>query len=148
MVNYLALMGRGKVSFCDISDVVQVISTIVLAKDPLAHAGKVYTVTGPDELSIEEIAATILEQCESKLIFDFHYNKSSAKDDERKIWMDMLSDLLKRCNEGYFAMLSKDAEMLTGLKPKSFVDWLTDNSKNKELFQLKPLKSANQQQQL
>lgn len=136
MVNFLAMMGRGKVSFCDGMDTIRAMVEVLLCDDPNIHVGKTYNITGPEELSIEEIQQIISDTCNTKLMFDFHYNKGAKTDDEMKTWMDMLSEVLKRCNEGYFAILSKDFETLTGGSlPRTFVEWVSETNA-KSLFTL------------
>ncbi|MCP3144470.1 SDR family oxidoreductase [Pyxidicoccus xibeiensis] len=52
--------GRGSVAFVDVRDVAEVAARVFAA--PEAHAGKAYTLTGPESLTFLEVAETLTER--------------------------------------------------------------------------------------
>ncbi|MBV9497813.1 MAG: SDR family oxidoreductase [Acidobacteriaceae bacterium] len=119
--------GDGRVSQIDIRDVAAV-AVKVLTED--GHAGKAYTLTGPQALNNTEIAQMLSEVLGREIRFvnlpaaDFKQALLSAGIPE---WnADALLDLQRLYREGKAAAVTRDVEEILGRKPTSFSRFLQE----------------------
>lgn len=122
--------GDGAVSFVDTRDVAAV-SAAVFA-NPSAHAGKAYTITGPEALTNKRVAA-ILSEVTGKTVTYVDVPEDTARDSMLKIgmpdWMTTaLLELYAINKAGYTAAVSGDVQTVTGRAPRTFADFAIDNA--------------------
>lgn len=125
VVNSLALLGNGKVSWVDVRDIAEALA-IILTSDVSDFSGKVFNLTGPEELSLGDMTSIIEQHAGTSLSFEFHNtlsDSSSGTDTETERSLSSstyrfesdLTELLRQANVGYLAMVSRDLESLLNL---------------------------------
>jgi len=119
--------GDGRVSQIDIRDVAAV-ALKALTED--GHAGKAYTLTGPEALTNDEIARILSETTGRKIQY---INLLPAQLREALLtagvpeWnADALLDLQRLYREGKAAAVTQDVEQILGRKPVSFAQFARD----------------------
>jgi len=119
--------GDGRVSQIDIRDVAAV-AVKALTED--GHAGKAYTLTGPEALTNDEIARILSETTGRKIQY---INLLPAQLREALLtagvpeWnADALLDLQRLYREGKAAAVTQDVEQILGRKPVSFAQFARD----------------------
>ena len=127
---FYAPLGDGAVSYVDTRDVAAVAATALT--NPSAHAGKAYTITGPEALTNQRVAA-ILSKAVGKAVTYVDVPESAARDSMLKMgmpdWMAAaLLELFAINKAGYTATVSGDVHAVTGRAPGTFADFAMDNA--------------------
>jgi uncharacterized protein YbjT (DUF2867 family) len=128
---YLPL-SDAKISFVDIRDVASVAIESLISE---GHDGIAYTITGPETLSCHEVAQ-ILSGVTGRKITYVGISEEDTRQRLKAIGMpldvvDYLVYSYKFTREGNFSMVTNIIEQVTGKKPISFKQFVTDN---KEAF--------------
>lgn len=126
---YLSL-AEGKTAFIDVRDIAAVDAAILL--NPAAHAGKAYTVTGPEALGVTEVLAEINRATGSKAVY-VPVPEAAAEASMKSMGMDdwaidVMSSLNQATAAGATAQVTTDVERITGRKPRSFADFVRDHA--------------------
>ena len=101
-------------------------------QNPDEHVGKTYDLTGPEELSLKEIAATIAEATGKSITF--HNETVSEAYDSRRTWdvpqwqYDAWVSTYTAIAAGELVPASDSVEQLTGTRPQSLLDFLASES--------------------
>jgi len=127
---FYAPQGDGAVSFVDTRDVAAVAAAALA--NPSAHAGKAYTITGPEALNNQRVAA-ILSEVTGKTVTYVDVPESAARDSMLKMgmpdWMaTALLELFAINKAGYTAAVSADTQAVTGRAPRTFAAFARDNA--------------------
>jgi NAD(P)H dehydrogenase (quinone) len=114
-------------------DLGRVVASILL--DPVSHAGQVYPLFGPKELTQYEIAGILSEVLARKITYvpmEIEAFKAVLKDMGRTPhFVQHISAVAQDCRDGIFSGTNDLVEKLTGQKPMQMVDYIV---KNKALF--------------
>jgi uncharacterized protein YbjT (DUF2867 family) len=128
--------GDGRVSQIDIRDVAAV-AVRVLTED--SHAGKAYTLTGPEALTNKEIAQILSDELRREIRF---INLPPAQLKEALLsagvpeWnADALLDLQRLYREGKASTVTRDVEQILGRKAISFAQFVRDYRSDFEVRQ-------------
>lgn len=120
-------MGEGKVSVVDARDVAAV---AVKALTGPGHEGQTYTLTGPEALSNQEIAAILSEVVRREIQYvDVPEKKAREGMEEAGLpdWSVACMLELYRVNKtGFMAAVTRDIEKVTGAKPTTFREFAQD----------------------
>ena len=115
------------VARADVADV----ATAVL-RDPTAHAGLTYTLTGPEALTLDEVAAragAVLGRelrYERETVEEAYASRRAAWPDEPDWQLDAWVSTYTAIADGSCAQVSDDVRRLTGRPPRTIEDALTD----------------------
>lgn len=118
--------GNGKAALVSRRDVAAVAATIL--QDPAAHAGRTYELTGPEALTMTDIA-TILSSGLQRSI-SFHNETVAEAYESRKTWdapqwqYDAWVSTYTAIGSGAMGRLSLSVEELTGRRPQSLAEFL------------------------
>lgn len=114
-------------------DLGRVVASILA--DPVSHAGQVYPLFGPKELTQYEIAGILSEVLGRKITYvpmEIEAFKAVLKDMGRTPhFIQHISAVAQDCRDGIFSGTNDLVEKLTGEKPVQMVDYIV---KNKALF--------------
>ncbi len=121
--------GNGKVSAMVRSDVAKVLATIL--RNPMDHENKVYDMTGPEDLTMQDICDTIntLKGTHAKYIEEtveqaYESRKAwPAQQWEYDSWVSTYTAIQKGEQEG----VSSDIESIIGCKPTSLKEYIQNN---------------------
>ncbi|HMW31993.1 MAG TPA: SDR family oxidoreductase [bacterium] len=127
-VIYLPL-GEGKVSWVDVRDIAAVAAHVLTHS---GHAGKAYTITGPDALSVTEVSK-ILSEATGKTISYTDVPEEAARKTMVEMQMpnwaiDGLLELHAINKAGYAAEISNVTRDMTGKDPIDFERFAKDNA--------------------
>jgi len=127
----------GKTSFVDTRDLAD--SAIAVLLNPSAHAGKTYTLTGPAAYNDTELAAFLTKATgQEKKYVDVgmdNLGKTLLGYGMPEWTVKSLLSLDAGRKGGYTSGVTNDIETLTGHKPRTVENWITENAalfKNKE----------------
>jgi uncharacterized protein YbjT (DUF2867 family) len=120
-------MGDGRVSVVDVRDIAEVAVKALTEKE---HAGKTYTLTGPQALSNQEIA-DILSSITGRKINYVDVTAEQAKEGMKGVGMpdwniERMLELYHINKLGYTAQVTDDIEQVTGNKPRTFEQFAND----------------------
>ena len=126
---YLPL-ADGKTVDIDIADIAKACVSVLL--NPDGHAGKTYTLTGPQAMSVNDALAEIGRVTGQRAnyvpiseVAAIQSMKSAGMSD----WtIDVLSSLNRSIAAGETASTTKDVELLTGQPPRRFAEFLRDHA--------------------
>ena len=126
---YLPL-AQGRVPYVDVRDIAATAAAVLL--DPARHAGKVYTLTGPQALSVEEGLAEIGRATGRQAVY-VPVSEEAAATSMRSMgqdeWtIDILASLNRAAAAGELAQTSGDVEAVTGRAPRSFAGFVHDHA--------------------
>lgn len=112
----------GKVSFIDVRDIGEVAAAIV--QDPAAHRGKVYTLTGPQALSNEEVAARISDAIGASVKY-INVPPEAATQAMQNMGMpqwnvDALASLNELIRNGHSSQVTGDVATVLGRPARNF----------------------------
>lgn len=113
--------GDGRVSAVARADVARVAVTVL--RDPTAHRNVTYTLTGPQSLTLEQIAATLTEvraepyRYEAETLAEAHASRAvyGAPDWQVQAWISTYTAIAS----GVLAPVTDDVERVTGTAPTS-----------------------------
>lgn len=120
-------LGEGKVSYIDVRDIAAVAAKALTEK---GHEGKIYTLTGPEALSVAEVAEIL-----SKVLGKHIEYVDVPEEEERHSmiemgmpeWMaDAMMELHRFGKAGHAAAVTDTVERITGKKPKTFLEFAKD----------------------
>ncbi|NDK57597.1 SDR family oxidoreductase [Pontibacter fetidus] len=120
--------GDGKVSYIDTRDIAAVAVEVLTGT---GHEGQVYDLTGPEALSVDEVADTIsLVTGKPVLFVDVPEENARAAMQQQHVpdWMaDALLELYSVHRAGYSSGVTSRVEELTGRKPHSFRQFVKEH---------------------
>lgn len=118
-----------KVSFVDTRDIAEVAAAALLKP---GHAGRHYTLTGPEALTFEEVTRAIglaaghaIRHEDPPL--DDYLKALAEKGTVRKV-LDYYRRIYGSIQQGRAAVVSPDVEHITGHRPRGFSDFVEENS--------------------
>jgi uncharacterized protein YbjT (DUF2867 family) len=125
--------GDAKVSFVDIRDIASVAANIPINRnnnDDMTYINRSYDITGPDAISYYQ-AADILSDTINKKIRYVNSTDDEARQGMRQVGMDewfikIALELYDSYRRGYASKISPAVELITGTKPKTFVEFAKD----------------------
>lgn len=120
--------GDSKISAVDARDIAAM--AVCTLTEP-GHAGKTYTVTGPEAISNQEVAEKMSTQLGRKITY-VNVTDEQAADSMRASGMDAWSvgvmiELMQAARAGYMAATSPDARNILKRPPASFDQFLKDH---------------------
>lgn len=121
--------GEGRVPFIDARDIAAVAARVLL--DPKAHAGKVYTLTGPQALTNAEALAVIAEHI-GRPIQLVAISEEQAADGMRQAGMpeplvQAMSSLNRVIAAGWVAEVTDDVSRLLGRPAGAWADFVAEH---------------------
>jgi NAD(P)H dehydrogenase (quinone) len=120
--------GDGKTSYIDVRDVAEVIVEIL--KNSKNHSRKIYNITGSEALNHEAAAKIFTEvlRTEVKNInpTEAEYKHTLTSYNLPEATVDFMAMLYSFIKAGYFTTITHDFENITGRKPKTFKDFVSD----------------------
>lgn len=122
--------GEGKVSFVDVRDIAAVNASIL--RQPAAHAGKTYTLTGREALSnadvVERIGAALGRSIGYVAVPD-EAAIASMREAQLDAWsIETVMSLNRAIAAGHAAAVSPDVETLLAQPPRTFEQFVTDHA--------------------
>jgi uncharacterized protein YbjT (DUF2867 family) len=118
---FFACMKRGRVAMVDVRDVARAAAAVVTGK---GHEGKAYDLTGPEALSLHDVADRIGAVLRQQVLYvDQPPAKvlSSLLGNEVPEWLAKdLTALYEYLGQGKMAQISRDIATLTGNQPANF----------------------------
>ena len=123
-------MADAAISLIDVRDIAAVDARILI--DPQAHAGKAYTITGPEALSWSQIAQTIADASGHPIQY-VAIPQEAADEAMRGAGMDdwtveQMGSLNRVIAAGYAAEVSDSVQALTGQPARRFGDFVRENA--------------------
>lgn len=127
---FYAPQGDGAVSYVDTRDIAAVAA--VALTNPSAHAGKAYTITGPEALANQRIAQ-ILSEVTGKTVTYVDVPEGAARDSMLKMGMPdwlvaALLELFAINKAGHTSAVTGDIKAVTGRAPRTFADFAKENA--------------------
>lgn len=122
--------GNGRAALVSRRDVAAAAAAIL--QNPAAHAGRTYELTGPEALTMAEIAAILSAGLQRSI--SFHNETVEEAYDSRKAWdapqwqYDAWVSTYTSIESGAMAKLSTSVEELTGRKPQSLAEFLAEQA--------------------
>jgi uncharacterized protein YbjT (DUF2867 family) len=121
-------LGQGKGSYIDVRDIATVAAKALTEK---GHEGKAYTLTGPESLSVAEVAE-ILSKVMDKHIEYVDVLEESERHSMIEMgmpeWMaDAMMELHRITKSGNAAAVTDTFERVTGKKPRTFMEFAKDH---------------------
>jgi uncharacterized protein YbjT (DUF2867 family) len=122
--------GDGRVPFIDARDVASVAATVL--KEPAAHAGRAYALTGPEALTNAE-AMRIIGEAIGKRIGVVSISEDAAVTAMRQMGMpeevvEMMSSLNRIVAAGYVAELTDTVRAVTGCAPRTLAAFAQEHA--------------------
>jgi uncharacterized protein YbjT (DUF2867 family) len=121
--------GQSAISHIDVRDICAAIVQTLL--DDTAHAGKAYTLTGPDSLSFDQVAAIFSNILGRSISYvdqapeEFKANMLAWGQPE---WLaDTFNEMFALYRTGWGAEVTPDFTIITGREPRSFEQFVKDN---------------------
>jgi len=122
--------GLGEVGFVSRADVAAA-AVAVLLSDAGSHAGSIYNISGPELLTYPDaaglVAAVTGREFEYVEVDDADFAGRLAASGVPDLMVDALTGMGKAIREGYFAVQTGDAQLLTGKAPSSLREILENN---------------------
>lgn len=121
---------QGKTSFVDVADIAAISAMILV--NPNIHKGQIYTLTGPQALSVQE-ALDIVQAEVGHSITYVPVSEDAALESMKEIGMDdwsiqVMSSFNQITAAGWAAELSLDVARLTGKEPRDFELFAKENA--------------------
>jgi uncharacterized protein YbjT (DUF2867 family) len=121
--------GKGKASFVDARDIATV---AVRALTNEGHKNKVYTLTGPAALSIDEVARTLSHAADREIKY-VDVPESAARDAMLNAGMaewqvDLLMELHAINKQSRWSTITSDVQEVTGKPPIAFREFACDHA--------------------
>ena len=125
----LAPSEKGKTSYVDIRNVGEA-SSVVL-KNPSAHKGKIYAITGSEALTHSQIAGIFSQQLSKQVVHISpsveEYKKRLASFNVPDFLHEFLAVLYGTIAKGQWQEVSNDYTLLTGKNATTFADFVREN---------------------
>lgn len=121
--------GQGRVPFIDVRDIAAVAAEVL--KNPAAHAGQAYVLTGPEALTNQE-ALDILSQVLRRTIQRVDITEEAAVKAMRDAGMpDLVVEVMSSLNQlvaaGYVAEVTDSVQRITGHPARRFADFAREH---------------------
>lgn len=121
--------GNGKVSFVDTRDIASVIAKILLS-DSEKYENKIYSITGLEVLSCNEIAMIFSEILGVNIEY-VNVSEETAFNEMKKmglsnVLIEYILDLSRIIKQDYASYISSSVEEITGKKPNTFKKFVED----------------------
>ena len=120
---------ESKIAFVDARDIAQV---AVAALTREGHAGKTYTLTGDESLSLGDVSRILSEATERSIgyraISDDDFREQLSGQQVPAAYVDMLSGLFRGVREGWAEEATGDVERVLGRHPRRFAQYANDYS--------------------
>ena len=121
--------GQSSISHIDVRDISEAIVQTLLNKT--VHAGKAYTLTGPESLSFDQVAAYFSQV----LRHTVHYIDQAPEEFKANMlawgqpeWLaDTFNEMFALYRTGWGAAVTEDFTTITGHAPRSFEQFIQDN---------------------
>lgn len=125
---YLPL-GEGRVSYVDARDIAAVAGVVLTGT---GHEGKVYNITGPAALSLNDVALSLSRALGKKVAY-IDVPEDAARKGMKGAGMadwavNCLMELHGVARAGYASAVTDTVERLTGKKPRTFDEFAKDNA--------------------
>ena len=120
--------GQGRVACVSHDDVADVATAVLLDEDPDRHAGRTYHLTGPEALTLVDVAAA-LSAATGRTIRYEPQTLEQARAMFYRSTAPEVEDWITQCQaieEGLLAEVSPDVGRLAGRAARSFETWLDD----------------------
>ncbi|MCP2265245.1 NmrA family NAD(P)-binding protein [Promicromonospora thailandica] len=120
--------GDGRVASVSHDDVADVATAVLLDEDPRRHDGRTYHLTGPESLSLDEVAET-LSAAVGRTIRYVPQTAEQARALFSRSTTGEVEDWITQCQAveaGVLAGVSPDVGQLAGRPARSLADWLDD----------------------
>ncbi|TGE22523.1 SDR family oxidoreductase [Hymenobacter aquaticus] len=121
-------LGEGKVSYVDARDIAATAAHI-LSTPGTEHYGKAYELTGPQALSLHEVAAAIGQATGQPVTYvDVPEEAARQSMAQAPAWMrDAMLELYSLSKAGYTASVTNTVEAITGCAPHTIQQFAHDN---------------------
>jgi uncharacterized protein YbjT (DUF2867 family) len=123
--------GKGKASFVDARDIA---SVAVRALTTEAHKNKVYTLTGPAALSIDEVARTLSHAADREIKYvdvpESVVRQTMLNTGMAEWQVDSLMELHAINKESRWSTITPDVQEVTGKPPMDFREFARDHADN------------------
>ena len=120
--------GDARVSFIDVRDIAAV-AAHVLTED--GHAGQVYTLTGPEALTFEQVAERLARATHKEVNYvavpDEAAKQGMVGAGMPELFVDALIELFRSYRRGEASVITPTVEQITGRKPKTLEDYIRDD---------------------
>ncbi len=119
-------MGKGRVSYVAVRDIADAAAEVLTSE---GHAGKSYTLTGPQALDGRDVALALSEALGRSIVFtDIPEDTARAAMSMMPRWLvDALLELQAACKVGKFAEVSESARRLAGRPATPFMNWAREH---------------------
>jgi NAD(P)H dehydrogenase (quinone) len=122
--------GDGAQSVIDARDIAD--AAAVVLSSPLAHAGRAYTLTGPQALTDAQMVAEI-SQAIGREVRYVDVPEAAARQAMQgmgmpEVMVDWLMSLNHVVKQGWAARITDDVQQLTGHAPRRFADFVRENA--------------------
>lgn len=128
--SFYSSLGEGRVPFVDVHDIAAVAAEVL--KDPAAHTGQAYVLTGPQALCMREALALMAEAI-GRPITLVPIAESAAVDAMRQLGMpefaiEVMSSLNQAIAAGHVAEVTDTVQRLTGRPPRDFASFVQSHA--------------------
>ncbi len=114
--------GGGRMAFIDAEDIAAVVAAALLAPD--AHRGKAYTLTGPDALTVADVAELLSDEL-GRPVRAEDPDPAGASDDP---WLSSIFvDVTERVRDGPFEPVTDDVPAVIGRPPRSMAEFIAEH---------------------
>lgn len=141
MQNLLALpFGEGQAAWADTRDIAAMVATALLED---GHEGAVYTPTGPETISLAEIAGILSDVTGKDIPFqhltDEQWVAAMLAAGRHEMDAKATLALISKTRDGHATQVTDDVERVTGEKPRSFAEFARDHAQVLTAFANTPM---------
>lgn len=127
---YYAPHGDGAQSLIDAQDIAA--AAVAVLRDPAAHAGQIYTLTGREALTDEQMCAEISAASGRPLRYvdvpEAAAEKAMQDAGMPPVMVQWLMDLHRIIRQGWGALVTGDVQRLAGRPPRRFAEFARENA--------------------
>lgn len=121
--------GSGRSAWIDVADIAAANAAVLT--DPAPHAGKTYTLTGPEAFALPDGVAAIADGLDREIavvdITSEQAHQTMLGFGMPEYEVDMIGSLEAAARDGVFEPVTTDIETLTGRPPRTFGEFVTAN---------------------
>lgn len=141
MQNFLALpFGEGRAAWVDTRDIASMVTAALLDD---SHAGKIYTPTGPETISLAEIAHILSDVVGKEIRYqhltDDQWVEAMLAAGRAEVDARATLALISKTRDGHATQVTDDVEHVTGEKPRSFEQFARDHAEVLTAFANTPM---------
>jgi nucleoside-diphosphate-sugar epimerase len=122
-------LGDARVSYIDARDVADVAAEVLTAED---HVGKAYTLTGPEAITVDEIASAISAATGRSITYVDMPEEATRQGMHAQgtpsPMVDGILDLFSTNKAGKAAVVTDEVRAITGRPPRSFKEFARDHA--------------------